>query len=464
VPADIQVGLVTSHVSRARRWQPWLVTALIVGFVIINWADKALLGLVAQPVMHEFGLTAAQFGLLGSAFSFLFSVTALIGGVVADRTSLRWVLFAMSALWALTSLPVLLASSFGALLVSRVALGAAEGPGTPLAHSAAYTWFPNERRGLPAALVTSGASIAKLVVAPILAVIIGIFGWKAGFVTLALAGGAWCVLWLFFGRLGPYAAPPRGSRAPAGDVAYTDGAQRGGPDRELADVGAARDQPTLLCVFTSRTFLGMLAGYFPNYAMVTVILTWLPSYFVKVWGLSPVVSGSLLGLPSIFAIACVFALGVLSDRLLRRGTTSRRARGTIGGVAVAVGGIALMLMPLFPEPGVGIALLLVGYGLGSALQAVCQPAVAEISGPRLRSTALGLFYAIGSVAGIIAPWLTGVILDQFDDPAAGYAAAFRVFGVGLTVGGLLCWWLVDPERDRRALGLESLSARAGVAA
>ena len=73
MPADIQVGPATRRVPQSRRWLPWVVTAMVVGFVIINWADKALLG-----------------------------------GIIADRTSLRWVLFTMSALWSLTSLPVLL--------------------------------------------------------------------------------------------------------------------------------------------------------------------------------------------------------------------------------------------------------------------------------------------------------------------------------------------------------------------
>ena len=65
MPADIQVGPATTRVPQSRRWLPWVVTAMVVGFAIINWADKALLGLVAQPVIQEFGLTAAQFGLLG---------------------------------------------------------------------------------------------------------------------------------------------------------------------------------------------------------------------------------------------------------------------------------------------------------------------------------------------------------------------------------------------------------------
>ena len=411
---------------------PWLVTATVLLFVVINWADKAIVGLIAQPVMKELGLSAAQFGFVGSAFSFLFSISALIGGIIADRTSMRWMMFALAALWSLTTVPVLAAGTFGALLASRIALGAAEGPANGVAHSFTYTWFPNERRGLPAAVLTSGASIAKIAFAPLLAVVIAAFGWRAGFVALAVVGLVWCVLWLFIGRPGPYAARPVSA----------------GEDRSSE---ADHRHVSLLRVACTGTFIGLVATFFVQYALVTVILTWLPSYFGSVWGFSEVQSGSLLGLPSITGMACLFLAGWLTDRLLRRGVSSRRARGTLGGIAVTLGGIALALIPVVPSPIVGVALLLVGYGLASAIQAVANPAIVELVPPARRSSVLGVFLAIGYLGGLVAPWLTGVVLDSAPDSATGYGRAFQIFGVALGVAGLLCVMLVDPERDARRL-------------
>ncbi len=43
---------------------------------IVNWADKAVLGIVAQPLMEELGLTASQVGLVGSAFFLTFAVAS----------------------------------------------------------------------------------------------------------------------------------------------------------------------------------------------------------------------------------------------------------------------------------------------------------------------------------------------------------------------------------------------------
>lgn len=56
--------------------------------------------------------------------------------------------------------------SFGALLASRVVLGASEGPANPLAMHAAHKWFPNERRGLPSAILNAGAGVGVALAAP----------------------------------------------------------------------------------------------------------------------------------------------------------------------------------------------------------------------------------------------------------------------------------------------------------
>ena len=66
------------------------MTALIFLFMFINFADKAVLGLAAQPLMAELQLSPEQFGLIGSAFFLLFPVSAvLVGFVTAWRRGIR---------------------------------------------------------------------------------------------------------------------------------------------------------------------------------------------------------------------------------------------------------------------------------------------------------------------------------------------------------------------------------------
>jgi MFS transporter, ACS family, D-galactonate transporter len=83
------------------------MTALIFLFMFINFADKAVLGLAAQPLMAELKLSPEQFGLIGSAFFLLFPVSAVLVGFVTNRVAARHTLLAMAILWSLVQFPML---------------------------------------------------------------------------------------------------------------------------------------------------------------------------------------------------------------------------------------------------------------------------------------------------------------------------------------------------------------------
>ena len=81
------------------RGTAWLIVALLLCFMLINFADKAIIGLAGVPIMKELGLTPKQFGFVGSSFFFLFSISAVVMGFVANRIKAKWLLFGMGVLW-----------------------------------------------------------------------------------------------------------------------------------------------------------------------------------------------------------------------------------------------------------------------------------------------------------------------------------------------------------------------------
>ncbi len=78
--------------------------------------------------MEELRLSPRQFGLLGSSFFLLFSVSAVITGFIVNRVQTRWALLTMGLVWALTQLPMIGAAAFATMIACRIALGAGEGP------------------------------------------------------------------------------------------------------------------------------------------------------------------------------------------------------------------------------------------------------------------------------------------------------------------------------------------------
>lgn len=77
----------TPKVPSSTRRRAWTVTALLVVFMMINFADKSVLGLAAEEIREDLGLSASAFGLASSAFFLLFSISGAAVGLLADRKS-----------------------------------------------------------------------------------------------------------------------------------------------------------------------------------------------------------------------------------------------------------------------------------------------------------------------------------------------------------------------------------------
>ena len=140
----------------------WIVVVLLFLFMVINFADKPVIGIAAVPIMQELQLGPRQFGLVGSSFFLLFAVSSVATGFLVNRVPTRWVLLAMGLIWALTQFPMIGPGGFGTLVACRIALGAGEGPATPVALHSAYKWFPNELRTLPTAVIVQGGAIGVI--------------------------------------------------------------------------------------------------------------------------------------------------------------------------------------------------------------------------------------------------------------------------------------------------------------
>ncbi len=410
--------------------------------MVINWADKAILGLTAAQIIPEFGLTTSQFGFLGSAFYFLYGITCLAIGWVMTKVSGRAILIVLAILWSVTQLPVLLVASFGSLLFSRIGLGAAEGPFNPVANNVAYSWFPNEKRGLPQGILSAGASVAKIAVAPLLTLIIVAYGWRWGFITLIAIGIVWTVAWLLVGQEGPHATMTSAAAVPEEEVAGH-------------SVTQAENDVPLSKVLFCRTNVATVIAMFPHGTLLAIVLTFLPTYFMSAFGMSETAAGSLLGLPSISSLIVLVGSGWLSDRLLRRGKPSKVARVYVGAGALVLGGIILACLPLATSSTAAIVMLVLGYGIATAIYPIGPPLIAEVSPRKHRAKTQAILYAFIACAGIIGPWLTGIIAETGATPAEGFGRAFQVFGIAVIVAGVVFALLANPAGDREKLGAEA---------
>ena len=443
--SEVEMTEATHPVGTRTARTAWSITFLVMILQTVNFADKAVLGIVARPLSEDLGLSNADIGLLGSTFYVLFVVTGLLGGFIADRVKIVWILLAMALLWSLVQIPILLVGTFGALIVSRVLLGAAEGPASSLANVAVFGWFPKSKRGLPSAVVTSGSSLAKILMAPALTLVVAAYGWKSAFFTMMVVGVVWAAVWLVVGKDGPYSVNTARERAKAAD---TDRVKR----------------VSILRIAALPTFWGGVLGMFAIYGMVAVILTWLPSYFEQGLGYSRVNSGLLFALPSVTSMAAMLLSSYVTDRLAGRGTTVRVSRGLVSAVALFVCGACLAAIPYATSSWIAVVLVVTGYGVGVATFPLMFVAVTHISPERQVASTLGVFVALFQTSGILAPWLTGHLVDAASSPIDGYTTAFQIFGVVAIAGAAVMFLTVDPERDRaRVAAIDPLTNADGEA-
>src|SRR5436309_15068048 len=181
----------------------WRITFLLFLFMLVNFADKIVVGLAGVPIMTELKLQPEQFGLLGSSFFFLFSTTAIVVGFIVNRIDTRWVLLALAVVWALAQFPMVGSVSFTTLLICRIVLGAGEGPAFSVAAHAIYKWFPDEKRTLPTAILSQGSAFGVILAVPALNWVIVHHSWHYAFGALGVVGLMRVAAWLVLGKEGP---------------------------------------------------------------------------------------------------------------------------------------------------------------------------------------------------------------------------------------------------------------------
>lgn len=413
----------------------WVVTGLLVAFMMVNFADKSVFGLAADEIRKDMGLSATAFGLANSAFFLLFSVAAIAVGLLSDRVRPKWLLLFMAVLWSVAQVPAALGGGLAVLVGSRIVLGAAEGPAFPVAQQTALSFFPNHRRNLPGALVSLGVTLGVITTAPGLTWVIGHHGWRAALWVVAAAGAVWAVAWAVFGG-------DRKHRTETPVAASVESAASTCPAASAAKTPYRR-------IFGSRTWIGTTAAYFTSYWCIALMLVWMPSYLRDGLGHSATVSGRLVALPWLLGAAVLLGQAALTGWLMRRGVGSRWARGGVGGGLLLLGAAACLALPLVPGTGAKTALLVLGFGLGGSFPTVAVTTISELAPAARRGGAFGTMNAVVTTAGLIAPAVVGKLVDN--QGVTGYQTAVLVSGVLLLVGALAAFALIDPARDAARL-------------
>jgi MFS family permease len=413
----------------------WTITFLLFLFMLVNFADKIVVGLAAVPIMTELKLEPKEFGLLGSSFFLLFSIAAIVVGFIVNRVQTRWVLLVLAVIWALAQFPMIGTVGLTTLMMCRIILGAGEGPAFAVAAHAIYKWFPDEKRTLPTAILSQGSAFGVIVAVPALNWLIVNYSWHYAFGALGVVGLLWVVVWLIMGKEGPlvYTAPAGGGKEPK--IPY-------------------------LQLLTSRTFIGCVAATFGAYWALSLGLTWFTSFIIQGLGFSQQQAGFISIMPWIFGATIVILTGWISQLLMARGMSTRGARGVLGSVPLIIGGAILALMSHVSGAGLQIAFLVVGSGLCGSIYVVCPPMLSEFTPVSQRGAIIAIYGALYTLAGIIAPYVMGNVIQSAGGTVDGYLTGFTINAAIMAGSGVLGLALLWPNTERaRLMGQQAVQPK-----
>jgi predicted MFS family arabinose efflux permease len=403
----------------------WKITFLLFLFMLVNFADKIVVGLAGGPIMKELELQPSEFGLLGSSFFFLFSIAAIVVGFIINRVATRWVLLVLATIWALAQFPMVGTVGLATMMICRIILGAGEGPAFSVATHAVYKWFPDEKRAMPTAILSQGSAFGVIIAVPALNWLIVNYSWHYAFGALGVVGLMLAVAWMIWGAEGPLVPS--------------------------AATAAAEPQVPYLQLLTSRTFMGCVAATFGAYWALSLGLTWFTPFIVQGLGFSQKEAGFVSILPWVFGAFIVITTGWISQVMMARGFTTRAARGVLGAAPLLVGGAIMAVMPHVSGAGLQIALLVFGSGLCGSIYVVCPPMLGEFTPVSQRGAVISIYGALFTLAGIIAPYVMGNVIQNSADLHAGYLTGFTINACILVASGVLGLLLLWPNTERARL-------------
>jgi MFS family permease len=165
----------------------------------LNFIDRALLGVIAQPVISAFGLSDTEYGFLnGPPFAFFYALMGIPIAMAADRYNRVRIIAVCIAVWSVMAALCGFATSFLFLLLARVGVAIGEAGGTPPANSIIADYFAPRNRtgalGIYATGVTIGSALSNAFGGPIATGLNGL-AMQSWFTGLGLVWAANAVDW-----------------------------------------------------------------------------------------------------------------------------------------------------------------------------------------------------------------------------------------------------------------------------
>lgn len=402
------------------RWKIFLMMLMLIS---INYVDRASLSVAMPLIAKEFNIGPAVQGLLLSSFFWTYAFMQIPGGMLADRFGPRVVIAGATLGWGFFQAIAAVCTGWVPLLITRLGLGAAEGPIYPAGGKLNAIWMTQNERGRGATLLDGGAPLGAALGALIIAGLITEFeSWRTSFVV----AGVGTMVAGFFAWSYIRNHPRQHPAVNEAEAAYIEAAHAADHAAEPANVSG-----NVLDFFKYRSVWGMFFGWMCFNALFYGLLTWMPTYLSKVHGLDIKQMGGAVFTMFFSGFVGEMVGGWIADKWTAAGASRAKVLRTLFGIASVLATVAIYAVARIKDPVAVVALLSTTlFFLRWCGLFWCIP---SILGTRNRVGFLGGTMNLGgNVAGIGMPIIVGVIVQatgSYDMALTLFAAA----GAGLFI-------------------------------
>jgi ACS family glucarate transporter-like MFS transporter len=400
------------------------VVALLTFGTFINAVDRASLSVAVPSIIKEFGIDKATMGIALSAFFWAYALGNAPGGNLADRFGTKKVLGWAAAIWSIFSTLTGFAQNVFQIAMARLGVGLGEAPTLPTNTKIIAANFPSHERGTAVAVSLTGIRVGNAVTPLLMAFLIATWGWRSAFIITGLGSLLWCVFW-YFGF------------------------------RDLSDVKAKEaGTKTKLkipwkLILTSRPLLGLTMVKFTQDFLQWLFFTWVPGYLILERGFSVLTMGFYVSIAYAVAAIAQPLVGWTSDFLIKKGWSISRARKTVQ-VTLQVLSATIIITGYSDIVGIAMFFMVVAISAESICAGHMWTIIAEVVPPKLVGSVGGLINTIGSAAGIIAPIMTGIIVDV----TGSFKLALLIGGCSILLAAVIIIFVVPELKILESLNVE----------
>ncbi|WP_342105154.1 MFS transporter [Methylobacterium sp. SI9] len=395
----------------AKRYR-FLIAFLLFIAGIINYMDRAALGVAAPFVKQDLNLSPSELGVIFSTFFFGYALFAFVGGQLADRYGPRSVYSWAAASWSILCMLTGAVTGFAQMFVVRSLFGFAEGPMNSTTNRTLTTWFPREETARTIGFTFSGQTVGSAIAAPVVGLLAIQYGWRVAFVAIGAVGLLWVVAW----RLLMTDRPQDNPRVGPEEIALI---ERSRSVTHLAPSDHARSLKEYLFLPSTLSLgLGMFAV---NYT-VYIFLSWLPSYLTDALHMPVKEMALVASIPWACGFVGYVGGGIVADHLYKRMGDKLAARKLTTIVPLAIAGVALIAVNAAPNAAVAVGLIALSVLMLTSSVQSCWATIHELVPEARVGGVSGFIHLLSNISGIIGPTATGFAVQYL----GGYASAFVI--------------------------------------